>query len=433
MFPPLKHAFFLLLLSAAFILLSQRSRVWAQSDSYGGAPIHYATAEVNDRVMLLARKLDAGETTLDFDSKMGYLKSVLKELEIPVSSQTLVFSKTSLQLHRISPRRPRALYFNDDVYVGYCQRGDVLEIAATDAKQGATFYTVKQSEDGPVEFKRDQGVCLSCHSSHRTQDVPGYLMRSVFSDSLGRPLLNKGTFTTDDSSPFEERWGGWYVTGSHGTMQHMGNVWAKGEGEAFDFSEGANQEAINDRVLSDAYPSQHSDIVALMVLQHQTQMHNAMAWANYETRRAVYQSDQMNELLGREVGTLSESAERRISRAAENVVKYLLFSGEFALESSVKGTSRFAEEFESLGKRDRQGRSLRDFDLETRLFRYPCSFLIHSDAFDGMPDLVRVRVLQRLKEVLEGDAGEDFQHLTQDLRIDIGEILSETKPEFDDV
>ncbi len=196
----------------------------AQMGSFGGPPINYMTAEVNDPVAKLSAKLDAGEIELQYDDKHGYLASVLKALDIPTSSQTLVFSKTSLQLQRISPRRPRALYFNDDVYVGWCQRGDVLELAATDAKQGATFYSLKQTPDGSPKFVRDKGLCLSCHSSSRTQDVPGYLIRSVFADYSGQPVYGSGTFTTDQTSPLSERWGGWYVTGQHGRMRHMGNV-----------------------------------------------------------------------------------------------------------------------------------------------------------------------------------------------------------------
>jgi hypothetical protein len=403
---------------------------WAQPD-FERPPIDYLNAEVNDPVAKLAKRIEAGEVALQSDPTFGYLPSVLEALNVPLSSQTLVFSKTSLQLHRISPRRPRALYFNDDVYVGYCQHGDVLEFASTDAKQGAIFYTLSQSEEKEPEFVRDRGGCLSCHASSRTQNVPGFLIRSVFADAAGRPKLGSGTFTTDHTSPFDERWGGWYVTGSHGSMRHMGNVICTEEAHLLDRESGANQKDLGDYFRTDAYLTPHSDIVALMVLEHQTQMHNAITAANFETRQALHQSYQMNELLEREPDFISESATRRIESSADRVLKYLLMCDEFTLTDSVAGTSTFASEFAAVGPTDSKQRSLRDFDLETRLFRYPCSYLIYSDSFAALPKEVRTLVLEKLKRILHGeDRSEAYQHLTSEMRRDILEILEATHPDF---
>lgn len=79
--------------------------LFAQQDGFERPPIDYMNTEVHDPVAVLAAKLNAGQVSLDYDKTFGYLKSVLKALDVPVSSQTLVFSKTSLQLQRISPRR----------------------------------------------------------------------------------------------------------------------------------------------------------------------------------------------------------------------------------------------------------------------------------------------------------------------------------------
>lgn len=420
---------FILKVGAIFVLFA--STVSAQGD-YGRPPISYLETEVHDRVATLAKQIEAGETELRFDEKFGYLKSVLKALDVPTSSQALVFSKTSLQLQRISPRMPRALYFNDDVYVGYCQRGDVLELAATDAKQGATFYTLKQSKTDAPRFVRDQGGCLSCHESSRTQKVPGYLVRSVFSDGAGRPRFGSGTFLTDHTSDFKNRWGGWYVTGKHGSMRHMGNSFSLREEEhEYDRESGANTLDLSGRFNVDNYLTPHSDIVALMVLEHQTQMHNAIAAANYETRMALHQSSEMNRLLERPKDHVSDSAKRRIAASADRVLKHLLMHDEFQLTDRVSGTTLFADEFTARGKEDSQGRSLREFDLETRLFKYPCSFLIHSPAFDGLPDAVRTQVMTRLLAILEGrDESEDYAHLSPTMRQDILEILRDTKSEL---
>lgn len=403
----------------------------AQRSSFEGPVIDYLDAEVDDPVAQLVAKIESGEVDLEYDEEHGYLSAVLEALDVPVSSQTLVFSKTSLQLHRISPRRPRALYFNDDVYVGWCQRGDVLELAATDARQGAIFYTLKQTPQSRPEFIRDQGQCLTCHASSRTQDIPGYLIRSVFADRAGRPILGSGTFTTDHESPFSERWGGWYVTGEHGRMRHMGNTIFTENDREGDREAGANLQTLDGLVSTEPYLSPHSDLVALMVLEHQTQMHNAMAAANYETRQALHQSFQMNELLDREPDHISESAERRINAVADRVVSHLLMVDEFQLQDPVSGTSQFATEFMERGERDSAGRSLRDLDLEQRLFRYPCSYLIYSKAFDGLPDEVRGRVIAKVLDILNGrDDSPEYAHLTPTLRREILAILRETKPEF---
>lgn len=403
----------------------------AQQDSFGGPPINYMTADVNDSVARLQAKLDDGSASLDFDDRQGYLSAVLNALDISPESQTLVFSKTSLQLNRISPRMPRALYFNDDVYVGWCQRGDVLELAATDARQGATFYTLEQSAADPPKFVRDKGQCLSCHVSHRTQNIPGYLIRSVYVDGTGRPVFGSGTFTTTDQSPFEERWGGWYVTGTHGEMRHMGNSLFRKETEDLDKDQWANLTDLQNLVRTDPYLTPHSDIVALMVLEHQTQMHNAIAAANYETRQAVHQSHQMNGILDRPKDYLSDSAKRRIAKSAGNVVRHLLFYDEFPLTSKVSGTSKFQSEFEARGIADEAGRSLRQFDLERRLFRFPCSYLIYSDAFAGLPDRVRKSILAELKLVLTNQqAPAEFTHLSDDDRSAIHRILTATVPEY---
>ncbi|HBJ38568.1 MAG TPA: hypothetical protein DDZ51_28215 [Planctomycetaceae bacterium] len=405
-----------------------------QSSTFEQPPIDYLNAPVNDPVAQLADRIASGATQLEFDDKQGYLLSVLKELAIPVSSQTLVFSKTSLQLQRISPRRPRALYFNDDVYVGFCQNGDVLEFAATDPMQGAIFYTLDQSKSDSPEFVRDRGSCLTCHASSRTQNIPGYLVRSVFADGSGYPILGSGTYNTDHTSPMTERWGGWYVTGTHGKTKHMGNVLYNKDdirGNRELSGEGSNLTSLDSLVSTAAYPSSHSDLVALMVLEHQTQMHNAIAAANYETRQALHQSFQMNEILERGEGHVSESAQRRIDAVAENVVRHLLMSGEIVLSEPIAGTSGFAEEFAARGKRDSKGRSLRELDLQDRLFKYRCSYLIDSPAFDALPDHVRTRIYDRLVDVLVGDeASKDFQHVSSNDRAELVEILKELKPEF---
>lgn len=404
----------------------------AAQDDIDSPPINYATTETRDAVAQLKDQLDRGEVTLQWDEQHGWLPSVLKLLDVPLTSQTLVFSKTSLQTAKISPRRPRALYFGDDVYVGAVQYGDLIELSAVDPHQGATFYSLDAEYSEKPRLRRTSNACLACHESARTQQVPGYLVRSVYPSKSGHPHFELGTTTTDQTSAFHERFGGWYVTGRHGELRHRGNVIADKEAKPpLDMDAGANVTELASRLKVDRYLTPHSDLVALMVLEHQAQMHNFITRANYEGRRATHYDATWNKLFERPEGTQSDVSKRRIASAGEKLLQYLLFSDEFVLTSPVSGTSDFAAEFQARGPRDSQGRSLRDFDLQTRMFKYPCSYLIYSDSFAALPDNIRAYVDRRLREILnDEDQSPAFKHLSSSDRQAIHEILTDTLPTY---
>ncbi|MCH5373047.1 MAG: hypothetical protein JJ992_03655 [Planctomycetes bacterium] len=402
----------------------------AGQTSYEDEPINYYTTPLSDPVVRLQQQIDSGEIRLDYDADHGYLPSVLKALGVSPESQMLVFSKTSFQRERISPSRPRAVYFNDDVYVGWVQNGPVMEISSVDPRQGAIFYTLAQRATERPQFIRDHGDCLSCHASSRTSDVPGHLVRSVYTAPDGQPRFEAGTFLTDHTSPLSQRWGGWYVTGKHGSQRHMGNVVAADEEhpENLDREAGANVTSLDAFVDTSPYLTCDSDLVALMVLEHQTEMHNLITRAGYDTRRALRDGRIMNRLLEEPEDHISQSTRRRIENAGERLLKYLLFVGETALTEPICGTSSFADQFTARGPRDQRGRSLRDFDLQKRLFRYPCSYLIYSDAFTSLPAPLHDYLARRLWEILTGrDASETYSHLSTDDRRAILEILQDTQ------
>lgn len=404
---------------------------YAQFD-YDEPPISYDECEPMDRIRELAKELASGETTLAWSRKHGWLPSVLAALDVPQSSQTLVFSKTSQQIRRIDPSRPRALYFNSSVYVGWVQNGDFIELAAVDPEQGAMFYTLRQEQSEQPQITRDKGQCLSCHSTSRTDDVPGFLIRSTFVKPDGHPDFRLGTITTDHTTPLVERFGGWFVTGSHGEMRHRGNVLISGDDDCpIDPDAGDNLDRLPAQVRSEKYLKPTSDIVALMLLEHQTQFHNHVTKASYECRQAVHYQTIMNRVLERGKDHETDATRRRIQRAAEDLVKYLLFADEFRLTAPIRGNPEFAEEFVSRGVKDQQGRSLRDLDLETRLLKYPCSYLIYTPSFLALPDPVLKVVKTRMAEILNGlDPSDDFVHLSATDRQNIRDILAQTHPLF---
>jgi hypothetical protein len=401
---------------------------------YDLEPILYSSSASSDRISRLAGDLERGKLTLAYDQRFGYLPALLAAAGVPRASQVLVFSKTSLQKDRISPQAPRALYFNDEVYIGAVQDGAVLEIAATDAHLGQVFYTLAQERQERPRLVRQTHECLQCHDSQGfTGGVPGLIMRSVFPDANGQPILTAGTFVTDHTSPWEQRWGGWYVTGSHGAMRHLGNLLTdeRTAPDGVDRGPGANRRDLAAFIDARNYLEPGSDVVALMVLGHQTRMHNLLTQAGYETRLALQSDDEINRALGRPATYRSESTVRRIASAGDKVVAGLLFSGEPALTSPVVGDAEFAKGFAAAGPRDPQGRSLRDLDLQRRLLRHPCSHLIYSPAFDALPGEMAAYIYERLWDVLSGaDQRPAFAHLSAGDRRAIREILLATKPEL---
>jgi hypothetical protein len=395
-------------------------------------PISYLSDRVADPVAKLQERIDQGMVKLKFEPGHGYLEPVLRFLEVPVSSQTLVFSKTSFQYKKISPSSPRALYFNDNVYVGWIQNGHSLEIASFDPSQGAIFYLLDQQPSDQPAFVRATLDCTQCHVAPGTRGVPGVLLRSIFARPSGTQAVETESFTTGHESPLKDRWGGWYVTGRHGRQHHMGNVFVENpeHPERLDRVAGANVTDLSKRFSTAAYLSGHSDIVAHLVLAHQTQMHNLVTVVNYKTRLALYDEAKAKKgpADGRG-GAISNAARQKFEGPAEDLLRYLLFVDEAPLDDTVKGTSGFAEEFAARGPRDRKGRSLRDFDLRRRLFKYPCSYLIYSEAFDALPGPARDYIYRRLLEVLTGrDRSPEYARLSADDRRAILEILLATKP-----
>jgi hypothetical protein len=415
---------------ALIIYLHNANSVAAQQEQlYESPAIGYDNAGKNDAVARLQQRLERGEVKLEYSETDGYLSSVLKLLNVPVSSQGLVFSKTSFQLFRISPKNPRAIYFNDDVYVGFVRGGDFVELSTADPTLGGVFYMLEQTKTDKPRFVRNN-ECLQCHASGTTRNVPGHIVRSVFPDERGYPIAQLGSRVIGHANPLRERWGGWFVTGTHGKEQHLGNqlFTERDQLEKLDLTLGSNITSLEKKVNLVGYPSAYSDIVALMVLEHQTQMHNLLTRLSYETRLALHHNAAMNEALQRPKDEISDSTKRRTNNAVDEVLKYLLFVEEAKFAAPIAGTSKFTAEFSAQGLKDQQGRSLRDFDLQTRMFRYPCSYLIYSEAFDALPPLALESLYRKLWLVLTGQAQDKaFASILPADRKAVLEILRSTK------
>ncbi len=413
------------LLMAVGLLFGGERSIWGQF-KLEAPPINYWETPPNDPVAKLRERLESGAAKLEYEPHFGYLRALLKELQVPVASQSLVFSKTSLQVRQISPRSPRAIYFNDDVYLGWVQGGNI-EISAVDPQLAANFYLLEQRAGSSPKLERQNYQCLQCHGSVMTRDVPGHVVRSVPAGPDGHVIASGKSFLSDHSSPLVERWGGWYVTGEHGSQRHLGNLFFRPGTEPPNLEAGANATDLKRWFEIEKYLTPHSDIVALMVLEHQANMHNRIARAGFLVRAKLFEEAEVEREQGKPNRERLQEIEFAIQQAAEPVVEYLLFAKEIPLTARIVGKSGFSEEFAKKGPRDAQGRSLRELDLQTRLFKYPCSYLIDSTAFAQLPAVLKQEIYRQIWQILTTDDHPRGKHLSVADRRAILEILRDTQ------
>ncbi|HEY6510159.1 MAG TPA: hypothetical protein VIY56_19185 [Vicinamibacterales bacterium] len=405
----------LLWVAAVALVTAQRRDVFVQPRDI--AAIQYSTGQTDHVVTRVNRRLQDGTLRLAFNPDNGYLRSMLEALGLSVTSQMLVFSQTSQQAPLINMHNPRALFLGDEVAVAWVRGAERLEVAVLDPRQGGVFYTLDQKDGATPRLVRNND-CLACHLTWETLGVPGFLTTSMY-PLPDDPNAYANGFTTIHGSPLEQRWGGWWVTGDHGGARHMGNVpvMPVDKGRARPNPRGVlkSVEGIFDLR---GYPTSSSDVVALMVLNHQTQMMNHLTRTGWEARVAA--------------ALPSRDAESRVVEAAADLVAYMLLLDEAPLNAPVKGLSGYAEWFASQGPRDKQGRSLREFDLTRRLFKYACSYLVYSEAFDALPPPAKRAVYARLYDVLSGKvpSARGQRVLPPAERRAIIDILRDTKPDL---
>ena len=357
----MKYVAPLALIFAAVSAAAAAQRAGAFGASRGHPAIAYSSAPVETVVTALNSRLESGQLTLAFEDARGYLTSVLDALSLSRESQVLVYSETSFQARRINKTNPRAIYFDDHVAVGWVRGGEVIEVAAQDPRQGTVFYTLEQTRSSAPRFSRNDG-CLSCHLSWETLAVPGPFVLTTMPRRSTNDYANGST--VDDRVPLAERWGGWYVTGDR-VPRSMGNQ---------DMLQPKMPEAGPSPVPAKAsvtgafdltgYLTPYSDVVALMVLEHQGHATNLITRAGWEYRFA------------RTEALAGTALTPRVREAIDDLVDYFLFVDEAPLAAPIKGSSGFAEQFSARGPRDPNGRSLRELQLQTRLMKYPLSYMI---------------------------------------------------------
>lgn len=377
------------------------------------APEHgYWTKALQDPFTKLLPDLQASRLGLDESSERAFVDSLLKKLNVPASSQLLVFSNTSLQLRLISPRNPRALYFNDELYIGWVPGGQI-EIVSIDPELGGIFYIFNiPRPSAPMVIERADR-CMNCHASQSTGKVPGVVIKSVIPAVSGGSLDAFRGSMTGHGIPFADRFGGWHVTGTHQISKHWGNItgtMAQGKITTRDNKPGENYDPAD-------YPVPTSDILPHLLHEHQAGFVNRAVEATYRTRSYLAEGK----------GKLSMAHDKLLKQQAMAFVRYMLFADEPPFPGSgIEGTPEYKEAFLA-NRKAVNGKSLKDLDLKSHLFRYRCSYMIYSSAFQGMPKEFKQLVYIALRHALNPQqSNPDYAYMSREEKIAIHEIVKGT-------
>lgn len=357
-----------------------------------------------DPMAALQRKLASG-AKLPFHPTRGYLDAVLRELGISPASQTLVFSKTSLQSSFIHAKNPRALYFNREAYVGWIPGAPLLEIMSVDPAQGIQFWTIPNEPKVAARAKREDDECFRCHGGRGGFPAATLFVQSSHTAPSGYPRVSTRAVLVTPRTPFSQRWGGWYVTGKHGKLRHLGNEFAEGTDEKhrIDVERGANRTSLAGKFNVSKYPAPGSDIAALLVAEHQMHVQNVLTRAGHLLRAGSLDLDDL----------------------AQDIADAFLCVGEAPLEDRIIGDPAFARAYLAESPKDPRGRSLAELRLMGRLFRWSFSPMVYSASFASLPASIHAKVRARVEAALASNAPR-YKHLTDEDRRVLPEILAGT-------
>ncbi len=349
-------------------LLAMPMRLCAESISYADfdGPVHQYWARVpQDRFS----KAMAARPTLDTTGELPLLRSLLKLLDIPVSSQLLVFSGTSLQSGLIRAANPRSIYFNEDTSVGYVPGGR-MEISSVDPVAGMVFFIFDplNPRAGLPDFNRSNR-CMSCHADTPSRRLPGLVVDSV---AVGLDGSSLETYRHDEMGhtvPLEQRFGGWHLTGGH----HLPKTHANLIGELSPQGLRTTENLPGQRFPLSRYPLPTSDILPHLVHEHQVGFLNYIVEAIYLQREAPEDKARHDTLV----------------RAFTD---YILFKGEAKLPSGgISGDPAYIRDFTARGGQHRE------FDLKTKLFKSPVSYLVTTPVWQMVPEPIRLAVEANLR------------------------------------
>lgn len=392
-------------------------------------PHDYNSIRGRDAMSRLIERASAGGYAFGEETGLPLLRRVLAELGIPESSQVLLFSKTSLQREYIDPENPRAIFFNENGYVSWMPDG-LIEVLMFDPDAGGLFFIEELPEersDPRVAFVKSRG-CTGCHSGSVTNFLPGPMARSGYVDAGGKRIGSiPGHIRMNHGVPLADRWGGFYVTGAHASLGHLGNALARKEQgkTVLDRPEAPVLSELSGLFDVSRYPRRDADALALLLFDHQIEAHNLLMELRYRWRLVEYERAKSG-------GEASTIAMEGLERGLRRVVRYLLFADEAPLDGAALAVSSDSRrDFLASRRTDPEGRSLRDLDLGERMFSHRLSYMIDSQAFAEAPRDMRALVYEQLGGILLPEvAPDDFDYFDEGEREAIVSILRATKDDL---
>ena len=399
---------------------------------YEQAPVKYSETAARDRLAVRLARIASGEIKFAGTDQQA-LRALLKVMEVPEETQLFVFAKTSLQRGRIRPERPRVLYFSDSAYVGWVP-GGLMEVTAVDPELGPVFYSfdLGATREKPPTIVRDSD-CLRCHGGTFVRDVPGVFVRSIFPDTSGEPILRHGSVVVDDETPFDQRWGGWYVTGYKGREPHRGNAFASEKGDQLVFTPSEQRpDELSGFFDTTDYLRSTSDMAALLVAEHQMAMQNTITRAGFVCRKMIAYQHGLQTTFKEPVTDEPsyDSVKSVFASAVQDLIDHLLFRKAAPLPEGIVSNADFKGSFPRGAPRTRSGHSLKDLQLRDRILARRCSYLVYSESFRALPEVLKVRIFERLRTALRStDPKERYAYLPAAERQQIYDILLETHPD----
>ena len=402
------------------ILLLAHGQIWGVETAqeakldYKAPPHNYWERPPQDAVTAALKKIENGELKVDTSNDRAFVSSLLGALKVPVSSQLLVYSATSMQSGIINPRNPRALYFNDEIYVGFVP-GGLVEIMGVDPELGGVFYIFDKPQPGQLPRTDRSTRCFNCHAGSATMRIPGLLAESVAPIISGASYENYRRDEQGHQIPLADRFGGWHVTSAKPFGETKANIFARSDGSGVKIVKVKPGEMWD--IEKHLLPS--SDILPHLIHEHQIGFDNQVIHAAYIARE-----------IGDKGRTPTLADDKRLNEKASALVRYILFADEAKLPpSGIVGDEQYAKDFLSNKKASGSGLSLKDLDLKTRMFKHRCSYMLYTPQWQKLPSLIKNRVYAGMKLALSGK-DRNYAYLSAQERLAIVSILRETLPDL---
>lgn len=398
-----------LTISAAPAAETQEPRVI----DFKAAPHSYLDAQPKDRFAELQEKVQQGEVKLDTSNDKAFLSSLLEALNIPITSQIMVFSASSLQSEIINPRNPRSLYFNEDTYLGWVP-GGLVEIIAADPEMGPMFYVYDRLQPGgPVPGVQRSTKCMNCHAGNATRRLPGLIAESLLVSQAGSSLETYRRDVQGHQIPLEDRFGGWHLTGDHHLSSHKANVMGLAQNRKIE------KTPVPPGQFSDLglHLLPTSDILPHLIHEHQIGFENRLVYAIYTLRQLKHENR----------GLLGAAAKAEIEERAQEMARYIMFADEAKFPSrGITGDPAYAQDFLRDRKLTEAGLSLKDFDMRTRMFKHRCSYMLYTDTWKQAPKELKERIYYHMALYLRDQPDAHHAHLAPAERMAVRGILKET-------